>query len=204
MSTKKCQHCLKVLSTEQFYKKTGRKNGYFSYCKSCESIRKKQQLVNFKKQCLEYKNQFCCSSCGYNKSIVALDFHHVDPSSKNFSISQCNNLSLNQRIKDELDKCTVLCANCHREKHSTEDGVFIPKILKQKSSPICLICGNGCSRGNQRCKSCYIKSQSANVPSKEQLLSDINHLKYQSVIGRKYGVSGNAVKKWCKKYNIPS
>jgi len=199
MKTKECKHCLKNLPVDQFYKKS---KGYWSYCKPCESLRKKQQLVNFKRQCLEYKNQFTCIKCGYGKCITALDFHHRDSDEKDFAISQCNNLRLNQKIKNELDKCDVLCSNCHREYHALEEGVFTPKQLKPRTRPLCKICGLECSYGYNKCRTCYNKEQAKNIPSKNQLILDIESIKYATRIGEKYGVTGNAVKKWFQKYDL--
>jgi len=199
MNTKRCNHCFEELPASQFYKKG---NGLWAYCKSCESIRKKQQLVNFKKQCLGYKQQFSCTKCGYDHNIVALDFHHTDPTQKDFNISKCRNLVLNDRIKAELDKCVVICSNCHREEHSLECGLFTPKILKPRSPSLCTECGSECSHGVQRCKSCYIKEQKKNIPSREDLILDIKSLKYATSIANKYKVTGNAVKKWMKGYKL--
>ncbi len=55
-------------------------------------------------------------SCGYNKCLSALEFHHIDPLKKDFNISQFRTTSF-ESIKKELDKCDLLCANCHREIH---------------------------------------------------------------------------------------
>ena len=64
-----------------------------------------------------YKTMCGCSKCGYNEHFTALDFHHVDPDSKEFSIANaCRNKQL-PAIKDEIRKCVVLCANCHRIEH---------------------------------------------------------------------------------------
>lgn len=68
-----------------------------------------------KEKAVEYKGGKC-SNCGYNKCIWAFEFHHLDPSEKDFGISKYSTLSWN-RIKVELDKCIMLCANCHRELH---------------------------------------------------------------------------------------
>lgn len=57
-----------------------------------------------------------CQRCGYNKSIWSLHFHHIDAKEKSFSISSYCNLSWN-KIKEELDKCELICANCHGEIH---------------------------------------------------------------------------------------
>ena len=62
-----------------------------------------------------------CENCGYNKCFAALEFHHRNPSEKSFTISKRYSYSW-QRIKKELDKCIMLCANCHREFHARENG----------------------------------------------------------------------------------
>lgn len=57
-----------------------------------------------------------CLRCGYNACIRSLQFHHKDPSQKDFTISG-KSVSWD-RITQELDKCVLLCANCHGEIHS--------------------------------------------------------------------------------------
>ena len=56
-----------------------------------------------------------CSECGYKKNPVALQFHHVDPSTKLYNVACMRRSSYVQwgRIKTEMRKCIVLCANCH-------------------------------------------------------------------------------------------
>ena len=56
-----------------------------------------------------------CEKCGYDKCIKALEFHHLDPFKKDFTISNAH-----FRLKDAVEeskKCILLCANCHRELH---------------------------------------------------------------------------------------
>lgn len=60
-----------------------------------------------------------CSSCGYNKCIQALDFHHTDPSIKDGDFSNSRSWS-DKRFFTKLDKCILLCANCHKELHANE------------------------------------------------------------------------------------
>ena len=57
-----------------------------------------------------------CSGCGYNKHPSALEFHHKDPSQKDFSISSVANKSW-KSIVEEVKKCVLLCSNCHRIEH---------------------------------------------------------------------------------------
>jgi len=75
----------------------------------------------------------CCNKCGYNKNLAALEFNHLDPSNKSFSLD-CRKLS-NTNEKDlleELKKCELLCANCHREHHYLEmDTIYVKNMLVQ-------------------------------------------------------------------------
>ncbi len=57
-----------------------------------------------------------CKHCGYNKCIDAMDFHHLNPEEKDLNIKSLINCSWS-RIEEELKKCILLCANCHREEH---------------------------------------------------------------------------------------
>ena len=68
-----------------------------------------------------------CQICGYNKCIQALEFHHLDPSKKDFSISG-KSYSF-QRLKSEIDKCIMVCSNCHKEIHN---GIITEEQIKEK------------------------------------------------------------------------
>lgn len=59
-----------------------------------------------------------CSVCGYDTCIEALEFHHLDQNLKEFSISQNGHSRSWERVEREIQKCILLCANCHREEHS--------------------------------------------------------------------------------------
>ena len=63
---------------------------------------------------VEYKGG-CCEICGYKKSMDALAFHHKDPNEKDFQISS-KSYSY-ERLKIEVDKCILVCSNCHIEIH---------------------------------------------------------------------------------------
>lgn len=65
-----------------------------------------------------------CEVCGYDKEFEAIDFHHRDPSTKEYKVST---LLSRQRthatelaVSKEILKCAALCANCHREHHANE------------------------------------------------------------------------------------
>ena len=59
-----------------------------------------------------YKVRKGCSLCGYNENSAALQFDHLDPSTKVRDVSNMITLKL-KRLMDEVRKCRVLCANCH-------------------------------------------------------------------------------------------
>lgn len=86
-----------------------------SYCPCCENKRILAYGRQLKQKAVEYLGGQCCL-CGYYKSMRSLTFHHKNPSQKDFSIGKHKNLKW-ETIRKELDKCMLLCANCHGEIH---------------------------------------------------------------------------------------
>ena len=85
----------------------------------------KQKLGNTPKnkakkrqQIQEYKKMMGCSKCGYNENPDILHFHHIDPRTKVANISRMvgKNHSM-KRIKEEINKCRLLCITCHHKEH---------------------------------------------------------------------------------------
>jgi DNA invertase Pin-like site-specific DNA recombinase len=99
------EHIIKKVKTQK--KRTSNPQAVIEWRK-----RKKQELV-------EYKGGKC-ERCGYNKSTRALQFHHIDPNEKDFTISR-KSYSI-ERLKKEVDKCIMVCANCHLEIHEEIDN----------------------------------------------------------------------------------
>ena len=66
---------------------------------------------------VEYKGSKC-EMCGYDRCIDALEFHHADPTKKDFGISNKGYTRSWKKVQEELDKCMMICANCHRELHA--------------------------------------------------------------------------------------
>ena len=87
-----------------------------SRCKKCAVIAVTKRRQKVKQLAIDYKGGKCIN-CGYNKCAAALQFHHKDPAIKSFDISVAGFTRSWQKIKEELDKCDVLCANCHAEEH---------------------------------------------------------------------------------------
>lgn len=77
----------------------------------------KKRRVRIKEELVEYKGGKC-EICGYNKCLSALEFHHLDPSKKDFGIASNSSYKNITVLKKEIDKCILVCSNCHREIHS--------------------------------------------------------------------------------------
>jgi len=86
-------------------------------CKACAVDAVQKRRIKVKLLAIEYKGGKC-EICGYNKYAGALDFHYRDPLQKEFAIGAKGYTRSLEKIKEELDKCQLLCANCHRELHS--------------------------------------------------------------------------------------
>lgn len=71
-----------------------------------------------------YKMRYGCSKCGYKKCSTALHFNHIDPEKKEFTVGQMMRYTLD-RIKNEIRKCEILCANCHAEHSEAEEHHMI-------------------------------------------------------------------------------
>lgn len=61
-----------------------------------------------------------CKVCGYNKCPDSIDFHHVNPNTKELKLSDAWRFWSAGKLQKELDKCITICANCHREIHYNE------------------------------------------------------------------------------------
>lgn len=119
---KVCYICKEEKDISLFYirkKKEGLRPS--SYCKKCQANKtcSTQKRRDTKQKLIDYKGGKC-EECGYNKCSAALEFHHINPDEKDFSISQVDTRSNShfEKLKKEVDKCRLLCANCHREAHS--------------------------------------------------------------------------------------
>jgi hypothetical protein len=66
-----------------------------------------------------YKSALSCQSCGF-KHVAAMDFHHVDPSTKEDNVWRLISNGQYAKAYEEIKKCVVLCANCHRIHHHKE------------------------------------------------------------------------------------
>lgn len=114
---KKCLDCGNYKSLEDFYSSIRKgKRKYQSYCKPCANSRRYASQKALKRKMFEHLGGKC-SHCGIKEPLCIFDFHHTDKEKKDFTLNQKKSLSFD-KIKNELDKCILLCANCHRIEHS--------------------------------------------------------------------------------------
>ena len=153
-----------------------------------------------------------CQCCGYDKCTQALEFHHLDPSSKDFSLGRIRaNIRGWATIVEELKKCILLCSNCHREVHA--EILSLPKVFssfdptyeeyknQQAAKSFCPVCGKEKLLVNTTCSiSCGAKIRYKINWDEIDLnkLMEENNNSYRAV-GRVIGISDNSVKKrWLK------
>ena len=150
-----------------------------------------------------------CSICGYNKCIQSLDFHHVNPANKKYKPSYIIMRWTWDKVKKELDKCVLVCKNCHGEIHF---GMHKVENLKRKILPILELVCEQCDKKffTKNCEQKYCNDGCSKIgqrhvlrPSKQELSMDIEQLSWVAM-GNKYGVSDNAVRKWAKYYELLS
>lgn len=91
------------------------------YHKKCARLAANQQLRNFRtiaqKEFQKFKESQGCSNCGYNRCGACLDYHHKNPATKECRILARDWKLGTPRILAELEKCVLLCKNCHYEEH---------------------------------------------------------------------------------------
>lgn len=112
-----CSKCGELLTDTNSYRyKSGyRKEKIQSYCKKCNSKEVLQRQRNNKRRSVEYKGGKC-QICGYNSCDAALEFHHINPEEKDYNPASLRLRKWEKQL-EELDKCVLLCSNCHREVH---------------------------------------------------------------------------------------
>lgn len=120
--TKICTECKTEKSINEFYSKR-------NVCKSCVKKNQQEKYKNRTEELNNYKKTLKCKKCGENKYYL-LDFHHLNPAEKDYTISDNPNAKM-ETIMKEIDKCIPLCSNCHREFHylERESSITIEEYL---------------------------------------------------------------------------
>ena len=157
--------------------------------------RRKEKLVEY------YGGQ--CVLCGYNKSMNALHFHHKDPNTKSEAPTKVIGQWSIERAKEELDKCILVCSNCHAEIHEDKFDFSLPDptpLIKYN----CSVCQTDFYSIDKRRKTCsnecanHSKRKVVDRPTKDEIGKLLETHSWLA-IGRMYGVSDNAVRKWYHK-----
>ena len=123
--------CCKYCGETQRGKMSGKGGGAISHtlCKRCHSVHTIDAFRQKKQLAVDYKGGKC-QRCGYHKSLRSLQFHHRDPDKKDikFSSNWLKRASC-ERMKKELDKCDLLCGNCHGEVHDEIEAKKIGSLV---------------------------------------------------------------------------
>lgn len=151
-----------------------------------------------------------CLICGYSRCVRALTFHHLDPEQKDFSLG--GKCLAWETIKAELDKCVLLCGNCHDEVHDgmtdltphlsrnptpAEGEVALQRAwpTRVKVPPTCPDCGATVPVTGHKCLPCARKAQQRIVwPPYQEILASVRTLGVEAA-ARALGVTGNGVRK---------
>ena len=135
METKLCKTCNteKPLTTELWHKSKSKKDGWEYSCKECVKKRTRNNYYSNKEKwnettkrnhrkrrekIQELKANLSCTKCNEHRHWL-LDFHHIDPKYKDFQLSQGERYGW-EKVQSEIEKCIVLCSNCHRDFHYLE------------------------------------------------------------------------------------
>ena len=116
----KCSSCKKVKPLDGFEKENNCRSGTRRKCKNCWYLRKREKWKLLKSQYVNILGRKC-QNCGYNQCLSPLQFHHVVSESKEHTLSKIILIeSRKQDVLAEIDKCCILCSNCHDAFHANE------------------------------------------------------------------------------------
>lgn len=139
---------------------------------------------------------YICNICEcrtYNGKFLKLQIDHID----------------GDRTNNELDNLRFLCPNCHSQTDTycgrNLNIELYPNSIFDKKINYCIDCRDTTYDNKaSRCLTCYNKLKSQNVPLKEDLIATLQQFNANFTrVGKHYAVSDKAVRKWCKKYDIP-
>lgn len=160
-----------------------------------------------------------CANCGYSKSNSALEFHHLDPNEKDMNIS--GKVMSWSKMTAELDKCVLLCSNCHKEVHdelrqahlASQRDLARSEVKERKPRILltCPVCGSKFSitpsahkrrSGEHYCKtSCATEGRSLLMPSKDDIVAFLTcHTMKELAI--KLGVDPSTLSRKCRKLGV--
>lgn len=138
---KTCSRCSGEKLLTDFRRDRAQTSGYQSWCKVCARAQHKSAYMerygdkaraaarlrgaSTRQFIVDYKNTHPCIICGEDNR-VCLDFHHLDPTQKDFNLSAATTSTRSiESIQEEIDKCVVLCKNCHMKVHNDVISLLI-------------------------------------------------------------------------------
>jgi 5-methylcytosine-specific restriction endonuclease McrA len=143
------------------------------------------KLRLIKERIFEHK----CCNCGltkWNNQSIPIELHHID----------------GNRLNNNLHNLQILCPNCHAQTNNYCSKNIKDKNLKKGKKQNFCNCGSEILPKSLQCYTCYRNSQSKNIPTKEELILELQKHKTMLSIAKFYNVSDNTIRKWCHKYII--
>ena len=132
MTVKKCSKCNLEKSLDDFNKKSDRR--LQPYCRDCDnahareyykknrdrvksqiSSARKIRVANLSKEIRKLKESTPCAECGINYPYYVMDFDHVR-GKKSGNVSHMINSAVTKKVREEIEKCEIVCSNCHRQR----------------------------------------------------------------------------------------
>lgn len=134
--TKRCSGCRRVLSLDEFNRNRRKSDGRQSYCRSCFAAwhqlnkashnaqihaRNKRVAKELQTLLLDYLREHPCVDCGED-DVLVLEFDHLRDKTHNVAyLIRCGSW---ERVVEEIEKCEVVCANCHRRRTGRRNGSY--------------------------------------------------------------------------------
>ena len=128
-----------------------------------------------------------CQHCKKEFPVVVFDFHHLNPEEKSFGLGNGNTTRAKADYAKEAKKCCMLCANCCNFDEDIYYATLEELVSKQKKV----------TTYEERME------KHSRKPDRETLKVLIRQKSFRQ-IGKDFGVSDNAIRKWCVSYNLPS
>lgn len=116
---KECTLCHQELPLSAFCKNSSKKDGLGNCCRPCHNDYIRERWRQLKMRAINHMGSHC-KDCNGLFHRAAYEFHHLDPAQKEADWDKLKRRSWD-RIIIELSKCVLLCANCHRVRHSLKE-----------------------------------------------------------------------------------